>query len=178
MAQRLVRTLAAAALALLVAFAGSASAGTKTVQDEKGPDPQGPANSLVRGTLTYTEKRAVFKAKVKTLNMELTRVYATVSYPDHTMLRLRAFYRHGKDKVTDATYYGADSTQVYRRGVVSRWDYKRDVVTVVFNNERNDPKPWNKQAHLHIFTVMKGPCTVRTAPLMRTSTCCPATTTG
>ena len=71
------------------------------------------------------------------------------------MLRVRAFYRNGKAKVTDATYSDEDGSQVFRRGVTSRWDYQREVLTISFDNALYDPKPWNKQARLDAFTVMK-----------------------
>jgi hypothetical protein len=123
--------------------------------DERGPAQQGPANSMIRATLTYTEARTVLRLKLERLDKALTRAFGTVYYPDDSMLRIRAFYRNGKTKVTDATYSDMDGSQVFRRGVTSKWNYQRDVLTISFNNERNDPKPWNRRAQLDAFTVMK-----------------------
>jgi hypothetical protein len=148
---------AAVVLAGLVGIGGAAVAETRTVVDESGPAPQGPANSLIRGTFTYTDAKSSFKAKIVEVKKKRTWVGAHIYYPDDSNLWLRTFYRDGgTEKVTKATYYANDGTVLARPSVRSRWNLDRDTVTIILNNLTDDPKPKNVVADLDLYTVAKG----------------------
>jgi hypothetical protein len=139
----------------LMSLGGAAFAETTTVIDEKGPALQKPAYQLVRGTFTYTGERTVLKAKIKRVSKARTWVGAHIYYPDNTHVSLRTFYRGGTVKRSVATYWNKDDDRV---GLVarSRWDLKRDTVTIVLNNTTQDPKPAKQRAAFDLYTVTKG----------------------
>lgn len=145
--------LLAAVLALGVTTA--ATAASKTVRDERGPRLQAPANQLLRGTLTYTAKKTVFRARIQNVKKNRTRVFAHIYYPDDSALVVSSYYRRSGRNVTRAEHLGSGSRSQPVR-VRSRWNLKRDVVRIVIDNTRHDPKPRNRRAVLTVFTVTKG----------------------
>jgi hypothetical protein len=149
------RLLAAAVVIGLMVSGGAAYADSTTVADEKGPALQKPAYQLTRGTFTYTAERTVFKAKIKRVSKARTWVGAHVLYPGGGQISLRTFYRGGTEKVTAATYVSKGGDQV-ELTASSRWDTKRDTVTIILNNRTQDPKPGNERAALDLYTVTKG----------------------
>ncbi|HET9421072.1 MAG TPA: hypothetical protein VFO49_08040 [Nocardioides sp.] len=139
----------------LMSMGGAASADTSTVFDEKGPALQKPAYQLTRGTFTYTADRTAFRAKIKRVSKARTWVGAHVLYPNGSQVSFRTFYRFGAEKVTTATYFAKNGNQVGLTAT-SRWDTKRDTVTIILNNKTQDPRPDNERAALDLYTVTKG----------------------
>lgn len=160
MKQRIVRhggLVLAALLVLTIAvfgLAGVAQAQTRTVEDGPGPDRQTPAYRLTKGTFTYTAERTVLRAHVQRLVKKRTWVGAHVYYPGDASLWLRTFHRKNGTKVVSAVYSSGDTTHRLRAN--ARWNYKRDTVTIVVNNARQDPRPGNRRATLDLYTVTKG----------------------
>ena len=139
----------------VMSVSGAAYADSATVFDEKGPALQKPAYQLTRGTFTYTADRTVFKAKIQRVSKARTWVGAHLYYPDNSHISLSTFYRFGTEKVTAAIYWTKDGDQVGLTAT-SRWDTKRDTVTIILNNKTQDPKPDNERAALDLYTVTKG----------------------
>lgn len=147
---------AALVLVGLIGIGGAAVADTRTVVDDSGPPQQGPANSLIRGTFTYTAEKSSFRARIVAVNRKRTWVGAHIYYPDDTNLWLRTFYKDGGTvKVTKATYYSNNGTVLARPAVRSRWNLKDDTVTIILNNSTDDPKPKNVRADLDLYSVAK-----------------------
>jgi len=144
-------------LAASLSLGGAAVAETRTVVDEAGPPQQGPANSLIKGTFTYTAERSVFKAKVVDVSRKRTFLGAHIYYQDDSSMWLRTFYRDGgTTKVAKATYRDKDGIVVARPAVRARWNLKKNTVSIVLNNVTDDPKPKNVRADFDLFTVARG----------------------
>lgn len=133
-----------------------ASAETRTVRDETGPEQSNLANRLKNATIQYADSKMVWRVKLEHVSRKKTRVFAGVWFPDGDSTRVWTLHRDGEKVVRGRSFVGDDGF-MFGSGITAKWDTGRDVITITMTSDSPGwTHPLNARAYFEAYTVEKG----------------------